>query len=745
MRRTATLVLSLPAAMLLASCAVPQMPMAVMASDAGQPPAGVTLGAAGPVASPAHGGQFAPAVAFGADTYLLVWQEGFSGAGGGSDILAQRISPDGATVGEPLTVCAQAGAQETPAVAYCSGHFLVVWADRRGRDSDIYGAIVTPDGQVTPTEGFLIAGRSGAQVAPAVTTDGKGQFLVVWQGYVDDHFEIHGARIDAANGTLTDKMGFTILDRGERPSVAWTGSNYLVCQKWYAALVSSQGKVVVPTTQVWVDKIAGASVAVGAWGDGYVFMNSQPFPDPWGWSGNGAIAGARLLADGSLPELKASEPFRRGGGERFAGAKADGRVPNCLDAARWFNHPGWPMGMRGALKHTMGDNWPTGTPAACYDGRSLVVVWSCGQLVDTRRLNHRRLYMTRMLPGWGLIDRPAALIVADRDEAEEPVLAAGPTGQSLLAYQRVNADGPAVVWRLLSEAADKGPPKVEYVVPASDTEWIVRFDEPVAPGSIKAGGFRLFTTEEGPAPLEPAAPLQVKDAALNADGRGQQREVVLTLAEPLKRDRQYILQVSGIADRSPAANAVTTARYAFLAQPGTMVRTDYVDHWITAGPFPRDLKNHPFDPATVQPADGDAIKTAAGEVKWSALNAQAVDLGRRLGEDGNQLAYAMTYFYSDRARDAVLRLDTNDHNRAWLNGRLVHDGISGATASRGFHDSVDVVPVHLAAGANRLLLEVENRLTTWMMVAQITDAAGQPLGDLTWLPGPSGSGSPAGR
>ena len=35
-------------------------------------------------------------------------------------------------------------------------------------------------------------------------------------------------------------------------------------------------------------------------------------------------------------------------------------------------------------------------------------------------------------------------------------------------------------------------------------------------------------------------------------------------------------------------------------------------------------------------------------------------------------------------------------------------------------------------GANCLLLQVANQQTTWMRVAQITDAAGVPIRDLTW-------------
>ena len=48
-----------------------------------------------------------------------------------------------------------------------------------------------------------------------------------------------------------------------------------------------------------------------------------------------------------------------------------------------------------------------------------------------------------------------------------------------------------------------------------------------------------------------------------------------------------------------------------------------------------------------------------------------MDLNEVLGDSESAFAYAATYVFSDCRRNAVLRLDSNDHNRAWLNDRLV--------------------------------------------------------------------------
>jgi hypothetical protein len=91
--------------------------------------------------------------------------------------------------------------------------------------------------------------------------------------------------------------------------------------------------------------------------------------------------------------------------------------------------------------------------------------------------------------------------------------------------------------------------------------------------------------------------------------------------------------------------------------------------------------------------------------------------------------YAHTYVFSDRDRDALLRVDSNDGNRAWLNGELVSS--DQVVAGRGLHDRTNETPVRLKAGWNRLLLQVENRFGRWAAVAQLTAPNRQPLRDLT--------------
>ncbi len=150
--------------------------------------------------------------------------------------------------------------------------------------------------------------------------------------------------------------------------------------------------------------------------------------------------------------------------------------------------------------------------------------------------------------------------------------------------------------------------------------------------------------------------------------------------------------------------------------------------WGTVDPTPVCIAGGPGEEA----APALASDAAGGALKWRTVPGEALDLGRIFNEDPDQMCYASVCVHSDRDREAFLRTDTNDHNRAWLNGRLVHDGVSGAASSRGFDDYADDIRVRLRKGWNRLLLQVCNRQTTWMMSAQLTDETGEPIRDLTF-------------
>lgn len=718
-------------------------------------PARLTVGPEQAVhVSSASLGQRAPAIAFGDGVYLLVWQDGFNGVGGQSRILGLRLNTTGKPIdGQPLVIAGGDGVHDSPAVAFCAGRFLVAWSTLRPNGYDIEAAMFGATGDAKPAA-VPLGASSSVRHQPAVTSNGKSEFLLVWQEYSDDHFDVRGSRIAAASGVLLDTPSLGVMTRGEplgvswasagRLSAAWTGEGYLVCQSVFATLLGADGKALLPVTRTWTSISAGGSTAAAAWGKGFVFASIRPWSDPWGWGGNGTIVGMTVTAEGGRFErekFNATIPQTDKNRESFF--LADGFVPNCLDASRWFNHPGWPMGMPGALKHAVGDVWPSGTPAVAYDGESLVVVWPRGHMVDNKRMRNRDIYLSRVLPDWGVIDRPAVPVVAGPTEESNPVLCAGPRGQTLLACEKMTDSGVSVCYRLLSQAPDMRPPAIACVVPKSRTEMVVAFDEPIDEASVsRPDNFRI----DG---------LAVKEARFNPDGRAGRREVVVTTDMP-QIGRRYTLHVNGVRDRSPAGNATKDLAFTFLAKPGVMQRADNIGRWAVdeplsmianpslvgsrdficqwnmVGPFPRNLDRPPFDPVAVCPSPGDEVNFGGGSLRWKVIENEAIDLGKHFGDTGNTMVYAATYVYADGKRNAVLRLDSNDHNRAWLNGRLINDGITAARGPRMFHEYSDEIPIVLQNGWNRLLVQVENREGAWLMVGQITDERGQPIRDLTW-------------
>ncbi len=129
-----------------------------------------------------------------ADQYMIVWQDernddDASSAGDHGDIYGQLLSGvgrrlnTGININIPITTAT--GHQEQPAIAYSTRDnlYLVVWADYRGADADIYGQVLLPSGFPIGPE-IVISDATGDQVAPAVAyNQSTGQFLIVWQDH----------------------------------------------------------------------------------------------------------------------------------------------------------------------------------------------------------------------------------------------------------------------------------------------------------------------------------------------------------------------------------------------------------------------------------------------------------------------------------------------------------------------------------------------------------------------------------
>jgi len=145
-----------------------------------------------------------PTLAYGQDEYLVVWQWARS-PDFEEDIYGRRISGSGELLGSDFPLVTTFSHQMSPAAAYddSSHNYLVVWNDdRNSADTayDIYGQIVDITGALQGAN-FPISTATRNQYFPAVASNAKGEFLVVWQDARHGNWDIYGQHI-SSEGTL---------------------------------------------------------------------------------------------------------------------------------------------------------------------------------------------------------------------------------------------------------------------------------------------------------------------------------------------------------------------------------------------------------------------------------------------------------------------------------------------------------------------------------------------------------------
>jgi len=194
-----------------------------------------------------------PAVAFDGSNFLVVWEDdrGFDWY---YDIYGARVTPAGVVLDPTgIAICEATDDQYCPAVGFNGPNFMVVWEDYRDGDYlDIYGARVSPEGEVLDPAGIAVCTARDDQFSAALESDGEN-FLVAWEDYRGDWEDIYGARV-TPQGTVLD-TGIAISpaegDQGA-PVVGFDGADFVVAwedfrsgTKWdiYGARVTTAGAV----------------------------------------------------------------------------------------------------------------------------------------------------------------------------------------------------------------------------------------------------------------------------------------------------------------------------------------------------------------------------------------------------------------------------------------------------------------------------------------------------------------------
>jgi hypothetical protein len=193
---------------------------------------GVVLDSEGIRISTGEGYQGFPAVTFDGTNYLVVWQEDENDVF--RDIYGTRVSIEGAVLDpDGIPISTAIDDQWSPRAAFDGNNCLVVWEDlRSGSSHEIYGARVTPDGNVLDVNGFVISTSTAPDylyTGGPISFDGTN-YLVPWKDYRSGSLaQIYGARV-SPDGSVLDPNGIALsrsANDQEHPATASNGTEYL--------------------------------------------------------------------------------------------------------------------------------------------------------------------------------------------------------------------------------------------------------------------------------------------------------------------------------------------------------------------------------------------------------------------------------------------------------------------------------------------------------------------------------------
>ncbi|MBW8042090.1 MAG: hypothetical protein FVQ85_19105 [Planctomycetes bacterium] len=149
---------------------------------------------------------------------------------------------------------------------------------------------------------------------------------------------------------------------------------------------------------------------------------------------------------------------------------------------------------------------------------------------------------------------------------------------------------------------------------------------------------------------------------------------------------------------------------------------DYIMAWQVSGPYSKPFAN------TFDTAFGPE-QTDAEDVVWKILPISKIgdrpwmfDLQKTL-RGQRKAGYVRTWVHSDQEQAARLEFGTDDGNKVWFNGKLIHANAEGGAAVPGEHK----VGVTLQKGWNVLLLKVTQDTGSWQFCLAIRKPNGNKL------------------
>ena len=230
-------------------------------------------------------------------------------------------NPAGATL---HVVTQSANPQQTPAIAWNGGEYLVAWADARGGQfTTVYATRVLPDGTILDSGGIKIAASAATLEPISIASDGR-DFVVAWSepATTTQHAAVRVARI-RADGTDLDPTGVTLAKDAYGAAVASDGNRYLVVWSQYtspdvqAAFLSSAAAVSppfsvssAPARELWPRVASNGSDYLVVWQDSR--------------SGGADVDAARISGDGVVLDPAGIAVASTSDGEGWPAVASDG-------------------------------------------------------------------------------------------------------------------------------------------------------------------------------------------------------------------------------------------------------------------------------------------------------------------------------------------------------------------------------------------------------------------------------------
>ena len=164
--------------------------------------------------------QRSPAVALGLHgNFVVVWRSNILGS---FEVRARLFSAAGVPQGDEFAVNEQTfGDQLAPAIGMDAlGNFVVGWESLIGSELAIRARRFSAAGAPLASEFAVASSKAGDQLAPAVTMNRTGDFIVAWHRRLGAETEIRGRAFAADGNALGSELVFNSVTTGTRKSAA---------------------------------------------------------------------------------------------------------------------------------------------------------------------------------------------------------------------------------------------------------------------------------------------------------------------------------------------------------------------------------------------------------------------------------------------------------------------------------------------------------------------------------------------